>query len=132
MPERTRYSCVPQLIFAGSLIRYSHQWAPKQVLAKIDQAFDSAPTGSGGKRFLLTKKAAEAALDSLLGITVEFTPDLDGHDPQAKIGVITGAEINGQDICRSGRGRDSDRGMRVHGAAILFPDKAAYQSTSLI
>jgi hypothetical protein len=39
-----------------------------------------APTSSGGKRFLLTKKAADAALDSLLGITVEFTPDLDGHD----------------------------------------------------
>jgi hypothetical protein len=41
-------------------------------------------------------------LDSLLGMAVDFTPELDGHDPQAKIGVITGAEIKGHDLCIEG------------------------------
>jgi hypothetical protein len=64
------------------------------VLTKLDQPSDGPPSGSGGKRIVLTKKAAEAALDTLLGMAVDFTPELDGHDPQAKIGVITGVEIN--------------------------------------
>jgi hypothetical protein len=72
------------------------------VLAKLDQPSDAAPSGSGGRRIVLTKKAAEAALDSLLGMAVDFTPELDGHDPQAKIGVITGAEIKGHDLCIEG------------------------------
>jgi len=72
------------------------------VLAKLDQPSDAAPSGSRGKRIVLTKKAAEAALDSLLGMAVDFTPELDGHDPQAKIGVITGAEIRGHDLCIEG------------------------------
>jgi hypothetical protein len=72
------------------------------ILTKLDQPSDGPPSGSGGKRIILTKKAAEVALDSLLGMAVDYTPELDGHDPQAKIGIITGAEINGNDLCIEG------------------------------
>lgn len=107
-------------------------------------------------------------MDSLLGITVDFTPDLDGHDPQAKIGVITGAGINGQDLCIKGliyaadlpevaadiKANKQKLGFSFEarelitldpdahpipivecaftGPPILFRDKAAYKSTSLI
>jgi hypothetical protein len=72
------------------------------VLTKIDQPSDGAPSGSHGKRITLTKRAAQAALDSLLGMAVNFTPEMDGHDPQAKIGLITSAEIDGQDLLIKG------------------------------
>jgi hypothetical protein len=42
------------------------------VLTKLDQPSDTAPSGSGGKRIVLTKRAAEAALDTLLGMAVDF------------------------------------------------------------
>jgi hypothetical protein len=72
------------------------------VLVKLDQPSDGAPDGTGGKRIVLTKSAARAALDSLLGMAVDFTPEMDGHDPQAKIGLITSAEIDGQDLLIEG------------------------------
>jgi phage shock protein A len=68
------------------------------VLTKIGEPSNAAPHGSGGKRVLMTHEAAEAALPSLLGMAVDYTPDFDGHDPQRKIGVITGADIDGPDL----------------------------------
>ena len=72
------------------------------VLTKVGRPSDKAPQGSFGKRVLLTHKAAEAALGSLLGMGVDYTPDLDGHDPTQKIGVITAAEIKGNDLAITG------------------------------
>jgi hypothetical protein len=50
------------------------------------------------KRIVLTMRAVEAAMDSLLGIAVDFTPELYGHDPQTKFGIITTADIKGNDL----------------------------------
>jgi hypothetical protein len=47
---------------------------------------------------LLTKKATERAMASLLGMAVDYTPTLDGHDAQRKIGVITSAEVVGERV----------------------------------
>jgi hypothetical protein len=66
------------------------------VLTKIDEPSDAAPEGSNGKRILLTRSAAEKAIDSLLGMGVNFNPD--GHSPQEKIGVIFGSEIKGNEL----------------------------------
>jgi hypothetical protein len=63
------------------------------IMTKIDEPSDAAPDGANGKRVMITKEAAENALDSLFGMAVDFTPDWDGHDPQKKIGVITSAEV---------------------------------------
>jgi len=63
------------------------------VLTLVDAASDKAPSGSRGHRVLLTGKAVEAAIPSLLGMAVDYTPALDGHDARAKIGVITLAEL---------------------------------------
>ena len=42
---------------------------------------------------MLTRKAAEEALPSLLGMAVDYTPSLAGHDARRKIGIITEADI---------------------------------------
>ena len=68
------------------------------VLTKIGLASDQPPHGADGKRVLLTHDAAEKALASLLGMGVDLTAALDGHDAQNKVGVITGAHIEGEDL----------------------------------
>ena len=68
------------------------------VLTKIGLASDQPPHGANGKRVLLTHDAAEKALASLLGMGVDLTAELDGHDAQNKVGVITGAHIEGEDL----------------------------------
>ncbi len=68
------------------------------VMTHVDQPSDAPPDGSGGKRVILPKAVAEAALDSLLGMAIDMTYGLNGHDPQNKIGIITSAEVVGNDI----------------------------------
>lgn len=65
------------------------------ILTRIDEASDKPPNGAGGKKVLLTRAAAEGALNSLLGMGVDLTKDFDGHDAQKKVGLITGAHIDG-------------------------------------
>lgn len=78
------------------------------VLTFVDAVSDKAPAGARGHRVLLTRKAAEAAIPSLLGMALDYSPRLDGHDTRRKIGVITRAEIVGREIAVSGflYGRD--------------------------
>lgn len=68
------------------------------VLTLIDVPSDRAPSGARGHRVVLTRAAAEAALPSLLGMALDYTPALDRHDVQRKVGVITRAEIVGRQL----------------------------------
>lgn len=68
------------------------------VLTKLDEPSDLPPGGSGGRRVVMSSASAQEALPSLLGMAVDFTEGLDGHDTRAKIGVITGANIIGNEI----------------------------------
>ena len=72
------------------------------VLTVVDVPSERAPSGSGGKRVLLTKRAAEAAIPSLLGMAVDYAPSLDRHDVKRKVGVITRAEVVGRNLEVSG------------------------------
>ena len=65
------------------------------VLTRVGLPSDEPPGGSGGRRVILTNAAAEKALGSLLGMAVDYMPTFDGHDPKAKIGLITAAHIVG-------------------------------------
>src|SRR5579859_3946122 len=66
------------------------------VLTLVDVASDRPPSGSRGHRVMLTRRAAEQALPSLLGMALDYAPSLDRHDARRKVGVITRAEIVGQ------------------------------------
>ena len=52
-----------------------------------------APSGAGSHRVMLTRKATETALPSLLGMALDYAPALNAHDARRKIGVITEADI---------------------------------------
>jgi hypothetical protein len=68
------------------------------VLTIVDVASDKSPSGARGHRVLLTRRAAEAAMPSLMGMGLDYSPALDRHDARRKIGVITRAEIVGREI----------------------------------
>ncbi len=68
------------------------------VLTKIDEPSDNPPGGSEGHRTLLSTDVALAALPSLLGMAVDYRPDFDGHDRQSKIGIITAADVVGDEL----------------------------------
>jgi len=68
------------------------------VLTVVDAASQRAPSGSGGRRVVLPKKVAEAALPSLLGMALDYAPSFDRHDVRRKVGVITSAEIVGRNL----------------------------------
>jgi len=78
------------------------------VLTLVDVASDKAPSGARGHRVMLTRKAAEEAIPSLLGMGLDYSPRFDTHDTRRKIGVITRAEIVGREVEVSGfvYGRD--------------------------
>lgn len=68
------------------------------VLTLIDVASDKAPAGARGHRVILTRAAAERALSSLLGMAVDYRPGWDGHDARRKIGVLTEADLAGNQL----------------------------------
>lgn len=68
------------------------------VLTRVDEPSDKPVGGANGKRVLIPKAVAEKALASLLGMGVDYQPNLSGHDPQKKIGVITGATVEGDGV----------------------------------
>lgn len=63
------------------------------ILTMADVASDKPPAGSRGHRVLLTAAAVEEAIPSLMGMALNYTPSLDGHNARGKIGVITSAEL---------------------------------------
>lgn len=72
------------------------------VLTLVDVASDKAPSGARGHRVVLTRAAAEAALPSLLGMAVDYKAGWDGHDARQKVGIITGAELDGPRLTVAG------------------------------
>ncbi len=68
------------------------------ILTRVDEPSDKPVGGANGKRVLIPKAVAEAALASLLGMGVDYQPNLSGHDPRKKIGVITGATVEGDGV----------------------------------
>lgn len=77
---------------------HPNRTAFRGVLTVVDVASQRAPSGSGGRRVVLTRAAAEAALPSLLGMAVDYAPSFDRHDMQRKVGIITSAEIVGRNL----------------------------------
>ncbi|MFN2974275.1 hypothetical protein [Terriglobus aquaticus] len=68
------------------------------VLTRVDEPSDKAPSGARGHRVVLTRAAAEAALPSLLGMAVDWKSGWDGHDAKQKCGIVTAAELDGNDV----------------------------------
>jgi hypothetical protein len=72
------------------------------VLTLVDEPSNRPPSGARGHRVVLTRAAALAALPSLLGMAVDYTPGWDGHDARRKCGIITHADVDGNRLQVSG------------------------------
>lgn len=73
------------------------------ILCRLDEPSDSPPGGSKGHRVLVPSKVAGRRLDTLVGMGVNFqTNGMDGHDEGRKVGVITGAWIDGNRLMVDG------------------------------
>lgn len=109
------------------------------VLTRVDASSDRAPSGAAGHRVILPRATAERALASLLGMAVDYAPNLRGHDARRKIGLITRAEINGDrlevagylfgrdfpDVLRELRARRGGLGMSYEVTDVRVADPAA-------
>ncbi len=73
--------------------RHPNRQPFRGVLTLVDVPSTRPPAGARGHRVLLARAAAEHALASLLGMGLDYTPSLDGHDARRKVGIITSAEI---------------------------------------
>ena len=78
--------------------QHPNREAFRGVLTLVDVPSDKPPSGSRGHRVVLTRVAAEAALASLLGMGLDYSPSFDRHDTRRKVGVITRAEIVGKTL----------------------------------
>ncbi len=63
------------------------------VLTLVGVASQRSPNGARGHRVMLTRAATDAALPSLLGMALDYTPALTAHDVRRKVGIITEANV---------------------------------------
>lgn len=75
------------------LARHPNRAAFHGVLTLVDVPSNRAPSGARGHRVILSRSAAASALSSLLGMGLDYTPQMDGHDTRKKVGIITEANI---------------------------------------
>lgn len=68
------------------------------VLTFVETPSDSPVTGSQGHCVVLTRAAAEDALTSLVGMGLNINDNWDGHDARRKVGVITDADLIGDEL----------------------------------
>lgn len=74
----------------------------KGVLVRIDEASTKPPGGAQGHKIYIPADVAKRRLSTLIGMGLNYSPDLDSHAQRRKVGVIEKAWIDGQDVCVSG------------------------------
>lgn len=84
------------------VVSHPNRVAFRGVLTTIDLRSDRPPAGARGHRVILTRAAAEQAIPSLIGMALDYTPGFDGHDSRRKAGIITAAEVSGNELIISG------------------------------
>lgn len=68
------------------------------IMTRLDRPSDKPPSGSGGRKVILPRAVAERVLGTLLGMGIDYTPNLDGHNPTKKIGIIDEAIIKDDSV----------------------------------
>ena len=91
---RLRAMAVEMPVMAG----HPNRVAFEGVLTFVDVASDRAPSGANGHKVILARDAVTDALPSLLGMAVDYCPRWDGHDARRKCGIITDADVEGQQL----------------------------------
>jgi len=68
------------------------------VLVRLDEPSTKAPNGAAGHKILVSTEVAKRRLKTLIGMGLNYAPDLDGHAQRRKVGVIDKAWIDGKDL----------------------------------
>lgn len=72
-------------------------------LLLVDEASQKAPHGSEGHRIFVSKKAAMKALEDIVGMGINYQPgNLEAHATRHKVGVVTKAWMEGNEVKVSG------------------------------
>src|SRR5271168_3017079 len=64
----------------------------------LDEPSNKPPHGSEGHRIYVSTETAKKRLKSIIGTGLNYAPDLEGHAVRRKVGVITGAWIDGKEL----------------------------------
>jgi hypothetical protein len=75
------------------VVKHPNRLPFRGVLTLVGVPSQHSPSGARGHRVKLSYPATEQALPSLLGMALDYSPSMDGHDARRKIGIITEAEI---------------------------------------
>lgn len=103
------------------------------VLTILDRPSDRNPSGSRSRRIVLTRKATEAALHTLIGKGVNADSTLRRHNPTRPCGRITGAEIIGDELHVSGYLYEDDFPLIVERIAAEAEDCGmSYEATDCL
>lgn len=70
----------------------------KGILVPLDQPSTKPPNGAEGHRIYVSSDVAKSRLDTLVGMGLNYAPDLKSHAQRRKVGVITNAFIEGKDL----------------------------------
>jgi len=95
-------TCAINIITASAENKHSNEMPFEGVLVRLGEASTKAPNGSRNHKILIPIKVAEKHLKTLIGMGVNYSPDLDKHAPTHKVGVIKRAWIDGRDLKISG------------------------------
>jgi hypothetical protein len=98
MPEILINANVDNNLQIFSSEEHANQMKFKGVLVNLDVPSTKPPNGSNGKRILIPTSTAKAALHTLKNMGLNYTDNLDGHNPRKKVGVIKKAWIEGNAI----------------------------------
>jgi cell division protein FtsB len=68
------------------------------VICRLDEASSKPPNGAQGHRIFVPTEVAKRRLKTLIGMGLNYAPDLDSHSQRRKVGVINKAWIDGKDL----------------------------------
>ena len=84
------------------------------VLTRLNEASTRPPNGADGHRVFISTEVAEAALPTLIGMGVDVDTGFKDHDKRLKVGVITNAYIEDDDLIVEGHLFQKDFEKEVH------------------
>ena len=79
-------------------VQHPNKMKFRGVLVRLDEASTKPPNGSGGHKILVSTDVAKRRLSTLIGMGLNYSPDLDTHAQRRKVGVIDKAWIDGKDL----------------------------------
>lgn len=82
--------------------KHPNEMSFKGVLVRLDEPSTKPPNGSEGHRIYVPTAVAKRRLKTLIGMGLNYSPDLKSHAQRRKVGVIKKAWIEGQDLYVSG------------------------------